>query len=290
VDAFGLAALAGALFGALVVAVRTGLTRAPEPELGPFVMSLAGCAIAAVAAAASGSFGDVSAGDVWPFVLIGAGVPGASTLVFVRAIRDAGPARAAVLIGTAPVISAALAVAFLGEPLQAALGIATVLIVVGGAALAGETGRPEHFKAIGAVFALCCAVLFAARDNLVRVVVRDGGVPPLAAATASLAGGALLLLLYLAVVRRRRALDGGFLRALPAFLPAAVLLATAYAALLEAFDRGRVTVVAPLNATQSLWAVVLSAVFLRRSESIGRRLVLAAILIVAGSALIGATR
>ena len=58
----------------------------------------------------------------------------------------------------------------------------------------------------------------------------------------------------------------------------------------EAFDRGRVTVVAPLNATQSLWAVLLAALVLGRSEAIGRRLVLAAVLVVAGGVLIGATR
>jgi uncharacterized membrane protein len=74
------------------------------------------------------------------------------------------------------------------------------------------------------------------------------------------------------------------------FLPSAAILAIAYAALLEAFDRGTVTVVAPLNATQSLWAVAFAAIFLGRSEAIGRRLVLAAVLIVAGSAIVAASR
>jgi drug/metabolite transporter (DMT)-like permease len=75
-----------------------------------------------------------------------------------------------------------------------------------------------------------------------------------------------------------------------AFVPAGVCLGVAYAALIEAFDRGNVTVVAPLNATQSLWAVLIAALVLGRSEAIGRRLVLAAILVVAGGVLIGATR
>jgi len=38
-DAFLLAGLAGALFGALAIAVRAGLARSPEPELGPLVNS-----------------------------------------------------------------------------------------------------------------------------------------------------------------------------------------------------------------------------------------------------------
>ena len=61
--------------------------------------------------------------------------------------------------------------------------------------------------------------------------------------------------------------------------------------LFEAFDRGRVSIVAPLNATQSLWAVVFSALVLgRAADVIGRRLVVAGLLIVAGAAIIGIVR
>jgi drug/metabolite transporter (DMT)-like permease len=63
-----------------------------------------------------------------------------------------------------------------------------------------------------------------------------------------------------------------------------------YVCLLIALDRGRVTVVAPLNGTNALWTVVLAAVLLRRQERVGSRLVLAAVLTVAGGALIGVFR
>jgi hypothetical protein len=46
----------------------------------------------------------------------------------------------------------------------------------------------------------------------------------------------------------------------------------------------------PLNATQSLWGVLLAAVFLGRAEAVGIRLVAAAVLVVTGGVLIGATR
>lgn len=75
---------------------------------------------------------------------------------------------------------------------------------------------------------------------------------------------------------------------MPAFAPAGLALALGYDALLAAFDRGRVSVVSPLNATGSLWAVLLSALVVGRSEAIGRRTVLAALLVVVGGALIGA--
>ena len=75
-----------------------------------------------------------------------------------------------------------------------------------------------------------------------------------------------------------------------AFAVAGLCLGLAYSALVAGLDRGRVSVVAPLNATQSLWAVVFAALFLGQSEAIGRRVTLAAVLVVAGGALIGIFR
>ena len=69
-----------------------------------------------------------------------------------------------------------------------------------------------------------------------------------------------------------------------------ILFGLSYVCLFEAYWRGRVTVVSPLVATESLWGVALSALLIRHTEGMGRRLALGALLIVAGGALIGATR
>jgi drug/metabolite transporter (DMT)-like permease len=98
------------------------------------------------------------------------------------------------------------------------------------------------------------------------------------------AATALVIVLYARVPR------GGLREQLPAVIASGVLLGIAYSFLLEALDRGRVTVVAPLYATESLWAVLFAAVLLRRSEPIGRRVLAAALLMVLGGILIGASR
>ena len=95
--------------------------------------------------------------------------------------------------------------------------------------------------------------------------------------------------LYLLIVRRQ-GLPGKLRAALPAFAAAGVTLGLAYASLVEAFDHGRVSIVAPLNATQSLWAVILAAVLIGRSEEIGRRTVFSGLLVVAGGAMISVLR
>jgi S-adenosylmethionine uptake transporter len=216
-------------------------------------------------------------------------VPGLSQISFNLAVRHAGPSRASILVGTAPLVSVLIALALLDEPVRPALIAGTVLVVLGGAALSRERVRPADFRLLGAGFALLCAVLYAARDNVVRWAALDEDPPPLVAATASLLAAALILLLSLVVLRR------GHLRAelrptVPGFAGAGLALALAYALLIVAFDRGRVSVVAPLNATQSLWGVLFAALVIGRREAIGRHTVLAGLLVVAGGALIGAFR
>jgi uncharacterized membrane protein len=60
--------------------------------------------------------------------------------------------------------------------------------------------------------------------------------------------------------------------------------------LFAAFYRGRVSVVSPLVAMESLWGVVLSALVFGRAERVGARLVLGATLVVVGGVLIGIVR
>jgi drug/metabolite transporter (DMT)-like permease len=244
-------------------------------------------AIAALLALGAGSH--IRPGELWKFVLVGMLVPGGSQILFVLAVRDAGPSRAAILIGTAPLISVLIALTLLDEPFHAVLVAGTVLVVAGGAALTRERVRPHDFKAVGAALGLTCAALFAVRDNLVRWLARDDHPPALSAAAASLLGAALALALYV-VVMRRRELPGRLRHTVGPFGSVGVVLAGGYVCLLEAFSHGRVSIVAPLNATQSLWAVAFAAVAMGRTEAIGSRLVTAGALIVAGGAVIGIAR
>lgn len=279
--------LAGACFGALAVAVRMALRRSGEPELGATVAASVAFGIATLLALAAGS--ELRSAELWKFVLVGMLVPGGSQILFVLAVRDAGPSRAAILIGTAPLISVLIALTLLDEPFHPVLVAGTVLVVAGGAALTRERVRPHDFKALGAALGLTCAALFAVRDNLVRWLARDDHPPALSAAAASLFGAALALALYILFVRRRD-LGTRLRRTAGPFAIVGTVLAGGYVCLLEAFSHGRVSIVAPLNATQSLWAVGFAALALGRTEAIGSRLVTAGALIVAGGALIGIVR
>ena len=281
-----LAFLAGACFGGLAVAFRVGLSRNPDAPAAALVSistALGACAITAIATGSS--FGEP--GDLWPYVVAGLLAPGVSHPLFVGAVRDIGSARAAILVGTAPLLSAMLAIVFLDEPLRAGLVLGTILIVIGGILLAREPDRPAAFKLLGAALAIGAATFFAVRDNVVRWAAGEASLDAFAAATVILAAGGLAYAAYL-LLRRGRALAPTLRRAFPPFAPAGIIFGLAYGAMLEAFARGEVTIVAPLIATESLWAVFFSAIVLGAAEYIGRQVVLAALVVVGGSVLIGA--
>ena len=287
-DAVLLGALSAALFGVLAVTVRLALYRGADPEVGAVVVlgtaAVVACVLALPEAAA---LGEPQA--LWPFFVIGALVPGVSQILFILAVRDAGPARASILIGTAPLLSVGLALLLLDEPFRPLLLAAAVLVVAGGAVLAGERSRPATFRRMGAVFAVTCAVLFAVRDNAVRWATQDLHPAAVPAAAVSLLGALAVVAAYLLVSHRPR-LRARLRPAARAFWPAGAALGLAYVCLVLAFDRGRVAIVAPLNATQSFWAVALSAAFVGQAEAVTRRTVLAGALVVTGAMIVGVIR
>lgn len=285
-----LACASAALFGAMAVAIRFALRRTDDPELGALATSsIALVVTAAIGLASMPGSRSLDLGELWPFLVAGAIAPGSSQILFMRAVREAGAARTSVLMGTAPLVSVAIALVALHEPARAPLLVGAALIVAGGVALAGERVRPEDFRRLGVLFAILATVLFSVRDNLLRWLAEDTNAQALVTAPVSLLAGAGTIALYL-LITRRGAWAAGFGRSVRVFLPSGLLFGASYAALFEAYYRGRVTVVAPLVATESLWGVLFSALLLRRSELVGRRLMLGAALIVAGGALIGAWR
>jgi uncharacterized membrane protein len=135
--------------------------------------------------------------------------------------------------------------------------------------------------------AVTSAALFAVRDNIARWAERSNDVPGVVASVCSLAAATLVMVV---VVAARGRFGTRVRAARRPFLVSGAIYGVASACVLAAFDRGRVIVVSPLVATESLWAVLASAFVLRRTEAIGVRLLTAAVLVVTGGALVGGFR
>ena len=228
--------------------------------------------------------------DVWPFLIVGVVSPGFTQVLFAQAVRNIGASRAMVLIGMIPLASGFAAVVILDEPFRVALLFGTLLVVGGGTLLVWDRTRPPNYKAIGIAWALASIAFFAMRDNVSRWLTVDRDTPPLAAAAALLAGASIGLGIYLLVTRTPRIAVAQMRSSVRPFLLSGLVFGVAYAMFLTALERGKVTIVSPLSGTFVLWTVVLSAIFLRQIEAISRRLVIAAILVLAGAALVAATR
>jgi len=275
-------------FGALAVAIRVALAPGIDPDAASLVTTTVACLVCVAIAAAFGQWSGVPWGDTWPFFVAGTVAPGITQVLFTRAIGLIGPSRTTILVGTTPVLSALIAIAFLEEPLRVVLALGTLLVVGGGTMLAWERGGPRGLLTLGAALACVAAVLFAVRDNFVRWAERGSAVPGVVAAACSLATASLVIGGLVLVTR-----SGGVGRVRAAatpFLLSGLIYGLAYAFLLTGFDHGRVTVVAPLYGTESLWAVVFSIAVLRRAEAVGVRLAAASLLVVAGGALISGFR
>ena len=282
--------LAGVLFGLLTALVRRGLMRQPNALVGAMVITSSAALMVLAVTILTGKGGDLlefrmAAG----YFALGIVVPGISQILFVVAVREVGASRTAIMIGTAPLLATIIAVAFRGEALVIGLVAGTVLIVIGGASLAWDRNLPPGFRARGMLFAFFCALLFAVRDNAVRMLGGASDMDPLAATTWTLIGAAVAVAVY-ATIARRGAVLTEYRSVFRSFIPAGVVFALAYLALVVALEIGRVIVFAPLNAMQSMWTVLFAWLLLGKSDGIGARIVLAMLLVVLGGIMIGIFR
>jgi uncharacterized membrane protein len=271
------------------VAVRIGLRSGVSAEIASFVTAGTALAvIASVAAVSVAAGGGLRADELWPFLLAGVLAPGLSQLFFFRAVRDAGASRTSVVVGAAPLVAVVVALIALDEPARPLLLVGGLLIVGGSVALGVEPERPVGFKGAGIAFAVLTTVMFATRDDLLRWLATGSPPPALPAAAVAMGGGAATLTTFL--LARRRLTVAGVRAGAPRFVLPGLLFGASYAFLFEAYYHGRVTVVSPLVATESLFGVLFAVLLLRRSESVGRHVLVGAALVVAGAAVIGATR
>jgi len=282
-----------AFFGGMTVAIRLGLAGA-EASLATPTEGRAGFAGAAVRNAATGALAMLVWATAlavvvalpehdlhrsWEFFLAGLLAPGCSQVLFILSVREAGPARTSVTVGAGPLVAVAIALVFLHEPVKALLVLGALAVVGGGVVLASERERPAHVRAAALFFAVGATVFFAVRDNIVRALHAHAN--PFSAAAATLLAGLLVTALW-----ARRPPPLVQLRRLA---PAGICFGLSYICLFEAYFHGRVSVVSPLVATESLWGVGLSALLVTH-ERVGRSLALGAALVVVGGVLIGLGR
>lgn len=206
--------------------------------------------------------------------------------VFVGVDRVGASINSAV-ISTRPLFAGLLAVLVLGEPVTPVTAAGIGVLVVGLVVLAiSRGGDVTGWRARELVFPLTAAAAFGA-GNVVRKFGLDAfSEITLLEAVALNELGAMAGLGTYAVVAGYGDVFDLPRRTYGYFVASGTLTAVALLSLFAALRIGRVVVVDPLAATAPLFTTVFAAVFLRDLERITLRLVLGAVLVVCGVALI----
>ena len=287
-----LTCLAGMLFAVNATFTRLALDRTGiRTDVAAAATIMTATAVASVIATIGGvRLSDLSWVESQGFFVIGAIVPGFGQLTFYAAIRLAGPSRSAIMLGTVPVWSVALATIFLNEHWSASVVVGTILAVMGSVILATEGTTKTSVSRLGLALAALTALQFAIRDVLARSVTQESNLDSSAAAAVTLGVGAVVLLGVAVGTAGPREFSRNLRRSMPATLIPGIAIGIAMPALLAAFERSRVVIVSPLlGATQTVGAVLLSGLLIGGTE-IDKRVGLAVIVTLAGGTLIGVTR
>lgn len=261
-------------------------------------------------------------GKLPPLVWLGVGlfmVSGVLTaflgrMLWARGIRMIGPARATALEGTYPLVTAVLAVLFLGERLTSQGWIGACLAIAGVLLLGwpGPRGKktldlpepiseapaeplpPASVRArkdqpvtvLGLLIGLCSSLSFGCGTVVRKVAL--GLIPspfigaPINSATA--VTGSLVMILSGPDGRKR--VRDSLLRPPPGFIVAGIITTAAQLGNLSAVYLAPVSRVSLINASQPVLAVLLGAIFFRQHDHITWRVVVSALAIVTGVILV----
>ena len=189
-------------------------------------------------------------------------------------------------INTRPLFAATMAVLWLGESVQPLLLVGIVLVTVGVVTLVfSKGGNISGWHAWQLWIPLGAAASFAIGNVIRRFGLTTTATPPLEGLTIDQTAAFIGLLIY-AYSQKTRNLFSAPPRTYPFFVASGVLGAIGHFCLFEALDRGPVSIVDPLVATQPLFATFLAYFLLGDLERVTLKLAFGTTLIILGACII----
>ncbi len=272
-----------------LIGIRQGV-RSATPIAGVLILNATVAAAGFVIAASLGTLQKSTLVPVLLYLIGGCMGQGIGQITNAIGIEKMGVSRSVPIQSSTPIFSVTFAMIFLGERPGAAVGVGTLLIVAGVCLLSASERRDEQsFRSFfrGAlVYPLASALSYGILPVLANYAFSYQRTPIVGFACA-FSGGTLLLL------ATRPLLPGGGelkadARAVRWFLFAALTTTAAAAMFWTAMSVAPVSTVLPLSRLVPLWVVLWTYLFLGSLERITSRLLLAALMVVAGGALITA--
>ncbi len=219
------------------------------------------------------------------FSLAGIAGPAVGRVCFFHSIHLMGVARAVPLNSTMPLFSAIAGIYVLGEKPGLYILAGTVLIVLGCMGITARRGESQPIRGEYLLIALGSAVFFSISHMLRKLGVGVSPNPFLGISIMSIAGGVFL---YISGQYLPRGLRPSLMvkKAWVTYSIGGLLNTLSVLLHLYGLHFGDLTIVIPLAATAPLWALLLTAIFLRKLERITWPILLGTVAVVVGGALV----
>lgn len=199
-------------------------------------------------------------------------------------INRFGVALSASIIGSSPLFSTLLAAVFLGEQIDTATLLGTVLVVTGIAVARSGGQAVEGLRSGALVLPIASAVFYGASSVTRKAalnILPESAFGAVVGAMASLTVFSIYLLVSQRTNELRVNWGGGKF-----WVVNGVVVTLAWLSMFTALTLGKVSVVAALGGTNPLFSVILSAILLKGSEELNSRIIMGCLAIVAGAMVI----
>ncbi|MBM4297700.1 MAG: DMT family transporter [Deltaproteobacteria bacterium] len=218
------------------------------------------------------------------FILGGIFVPGIARYFIFKGMERLGASITSCLTNSTPLFATLFAVSLLSERPTLTNVLGTLSIVAGIISLTWK-GAAKTWRTRDLLFPLSAALLFAARDNLVRFGLLKIAAPLVGATIAATTSFLTMSLLYL-LFEAKKPLSETAPKGFQHFAVAGFMNFLSYAFAYTALSMERVSLISPLINGSSLFILPLSALLLKDVEKITPRKIAAILLVILGVFLI----
>ncbi|HEX5021045.1 MAG TPA: EamA family transporter [Candidatus Binatia bacterium] len=222
------------------------------------------------------------------FIISGIFAPGIGRTLSYVGIEKIGVARSVPIANSSPIFASIFAVIFLAEVWVPQNIVGTLLVIGGTIVLSMAKPAKGEWRKLDVIYPLVGAMAFGASAILRKAGLDYIGIPVVAAAVT--AGSAAVFSFILLQIQ------GGITafrltRTSAAWLfPAAIFNTAAMLSVFYALSHGRVVIVEPLVSSNPVLTLLFTAIFLKDLEAVNLRVIIGALLTVAGTILVVTAR
>jgi len=223
------------------------------------------------------------------FVAVGVFVPGVARFFIFKGMERLGAPISSCLTNAGPLFAIVIAISFLGER-PTASNILGAISIVGGIIALSWKGAAKTWRTRDLGFPLTAALLFAARDNLVRFAVVQIPSPVVGAAIAATTSFLTMGAIYWTFGEKKPLPPQSAKVGLSYFALSGFMNFLSYVLTYTALSLERVSIISPLVNASSIFILPLSMLFLKDVEKLTPRKIGATALVIFGVFLISSEK